>query len=378
MHSTEPEPGPDPSQTDGSGRLWGMPWAFRAAAAWSWRALLLGAVVYFLVLLAVQIGAVVLALFVGLLVTALIRPTTEWLARHGLPFLAATWLSLLTLLVAVGLAVWYIVQQAIAQLSGVQFGVASGLDRLRDLLVSTTGLPAARVDATMQQVIDQVSGGLGSTGGALPIMQGTSTVAAVLAVVGLALFSAFWFVYDGPRVWRYSLLVVPRRHRPEADAVGRSVWESLGGYLRGVTIVASVNAVGIGLALVLLDVPMPLGLAALTFVGAFVPLVGALVTGLAAVLVAFAAHGMTTALLTLGAVILVQQLEGQVLSPLIMGRAVRLHPLVIACVIMIGSILYGLPGAVLAVPLTAALHAAGSTLRGTEGQDPRPAPTTPG
>lgn len=261
-----------------------------------------------------------------------------------------------------GLVLWYIVDRAVTELASVQFGVASGLERLRDLLVETTGLPPARVDAMMQGTIDQVTEGFG-TDGALPVMQSTAAVGAVLAAVGVALFSAFWFVYDGSRVWRHALGAVPRAHRALVDAAGQSAWDSLGGYLRGVTLVALVDAVGVGLALLLLDVPMPLGLAALTFIGAFVPLVGALVAGLAAVLVALATHGITTALLTLGAVILVQQLEGQLLSPLIMGRSVRLHPLVIAYSVAIGGVLYGLAGAVLAVPLAAGIHAAAGTLR---------------
>ena len=360
--------GDDPGQgASPGGRPWGMPAPFRAAAAWSWRALLIGAVVFFLVLFAVRIGLVVLALFAGMLLTALIRPAAEWLVRRGLPRLAATWLSLLSLLVATGLVLWFIVQRAIVELQTVQFGVVTGLGRLRDLVVDTTGLPRAPVEAALQQVADQVTGlfrGGPGTGGAFPIMQTTSTVGAVLAAAGLALFSAFWFTYDGARVWRYVLRLVPRARRSVADRAGRGAWVSLGGYLRGVTLVALADAVGVGVALLLLDVPMALGLAALTFVGGFVPLIGALVAGLAAVLVALAANGVTTALLTLGAVVLVQQIEGQLLAPLIMGRSVQLHPLVIAYVIAIGGVLYGLAGAVVAVPLAAVVHTVAGHLRG--------------
>lgn len=355
---------PEASGPAAAGRRWGMPGAFRAAAAWSWRALLIGAVVYFLVRLAARIGLIVLALFAGLLITALIRPAAEWLVRRGLPRLAAAWLALLSLLVVTGLVLWFIVERAVVELQTVQIGVVSGLGRLRDLLVDTTGLPRARVDAAIQQVIDQVTGGFGAGAGGSAIMQSTSTVGAVLAAVGLALFSAFWFVYDGPRVWRYVLRLVPHPHRTMADGAGRRAWVSLGGYLRGVTLVALADAVGVGVALLLLDVPLALGLAALTFIGGFVPLIGALIAGLAAVLVALAAQGVTTALLTLGAVVLVQQIEGQLLAPLIMGRSVRLHPLVIAYAIAVGGLLYGLAGAVVAVPLAAVVHAVGGHLRG--------------
>lgn len=354
----------EPKITDKPARVQGTSRAFRAAAAWSWRALLIGALVYFAFRLAARIGLVVLALFAGLLITALIRPVSEWLVGRGVPRLAGAWISLLALLVVTALVLWYIVDRAVTELASVQFGVASGLERLRELLVDITGLPPARVDAMMQGTIDQVTEGFGTNGGALPVMQSTAAVGAVLAALGVALFSAFWFVYDGSRVWQHALHLAPLAHRALIDAAGQNAWNSLEGYLRGVTLVALVDATGIGLALLLLDVPMPLGLAALTFIGAFVPLVGALLAGLAAVLVALATHGITTALLTLGAVILVQQLEGQLLSPLIMGRSVRLHPLVIAYSVAIGGVLYGLAGAVLAVPLAAGIHAAAGTLRG--------------
>ena len=340
----------------------GIPVAVQAAAAWSWRALLIGAVVYFAVRMAAKIGLVILALFAGLLVTALLRPMVDWLAARGLPRLAGAWLTVLGLLAATLAVIWYIAQRAIAQIQVLRFGVGTGLERLRDLLVDATGLSRERVNTATQQVIDQFSGGAQGESFSIPIVQSTGVVVAALAAAGLALFSAFWFTYDGERVWERLVVLFPRPYREAADGAGRRAWTSLGGYLRGVTIVALIDAVGVGIALVVLGVPMPLALAVLTFIGGFVPLVGATVAGMAAVLVALAAEGVTTALLTLGAVLLVQQIEGQLLAPLVMGRSVRLHPLAIAYVITAGGLLYGLAGAVIAVPIAAVVHTVGTFL----------------
>jgi predicted PurR-regulated permease PerM len=171
---------------------------------------------------------------------------------------------------------------------------------------------------------------------------------AVLAAVTL-----FFLVKDGHAIWPRAVRLFPPRARDDVRAIGELAWDTAAGYIRSLTIVAAVDAVLIALALWLIGVPFVLPLAALTFVGGFFPIVGAFVAGTAAALVALVAEGWTAALLVVGATILVQQLEGNVLQPYVVGSAVRVHPLAILLAITAGGILWGIAGAFLAVPLVA-------------------------
>lgn len=352
-----------------------LPAGLGGTAAWSAAALLIGLVVYLVAQFAVALGLLVFTLFIGLLLTALLRPVADWLDRRGLPRLAATWLLVLGV-IALFLGIAWVLQQRVrSELPALGGNLTSGLQRVRDFLVERMGLSSQQVDALFDSAISRVRGATGSGSAEVgnSVITGATTLASVLAGLVLALFTAFWLVYDGDRVWHFLLRLLPDAWRERADGAASAAWGTLGGYLRGVTLVALVDAVGIGIALVVLGVPIPFTLAVLTFFGAYVPLVGALVAGLVAVLVAFAAKGLTTALLTLGAVVLVQQVEGQLLQPIIMARAVAIHPLAIAYAIALGGLLWGIEGAILAVPLLAAVYAAGSSLaRAGAGSDARP------
>jgi putative heme transporter len=347
---------PVPDDAERTDRRPTVPDALRIAGAWSWRLLLIGAVVYFATQLAATLGALVMSLFGGLLLTALLRPGVNRLARWGLPRLAATWLLLLTTITALAGVGWLIERRISAQLPALRQNLATGLDRLRDLLVDTFGLPPERLGELTSTLAGAILGtgpGVGPAG----VVQGATRAATVLGGVALALFTAFWLVYDGERVGRWIVRLLPDRAQDAAGRAAGQAWHTLGDYLRGVTIVALIDAVGIGIALVLIGVPLPLALAVLTFLGAYVPLIGATLAGAAAVLVALAANGLTDALLTLAAVVAVQQIEGNVLHPVIVGHTLTLHPLAIIYALTAGTLLYGIGGAVLAVPITAAVHA---------------------
>lgn len=350
-----------------------LPSTLRGTAAWSAAALLIAAVVYLVVQFALTLGALVLTLLAALLLTALLRPLVNRLHRVGLPRLAATWLVLLVAVAATAVVVVFIEQQLVAQLPALRAALSGGLDRLRDLLVQQLGIPPERAGRVIAAVQNQVVG----SGTMPPIVNGARTVLTVLGALALAVFTAFWLVYDGDRVWAFLSRLVPERWQNHTTSAGEAAWSTLGGYLRGVTLVALVDAIGIGAALLILDVPLPFTLALLTFLGGYIPLVGAALAGLAAVLVAFAAQGPTTALLTLGAVIIVQQLEGQVLQPLIMGRALQLHPLAIAWALSVGGLLWGIAGAIIAVPLAAVVYSVGSALAGVT-PPTQPGPVRPG
>jgi predicted PurR-regulated permease PerM len=343
-----------------------MPAGVRGTAWWCGAALLIGAVVYLVIQFAVAAGVLVLTLLLALLLTALLRPVADWLDRHHVPRLAATWIVLVAAVAVVAAVGVFIEQQLASQLPALQDNLAGGLNRVRDFLVGQVGLAPRQVNQLVDAAIAQVYGGSGSssdggsTGAAL--VNGARMLLTALAGLALALFTAFWLVYDGDRVWHFLLRLCPDRWQHRAEAAGGAAWHTLGGYLRGVTLIALIDGVAVGVALLLLGVPLPLTLGLITFLGGYVPLVGATIAGLAAVLVALAAKGVTTALLTLGAVILVQQLEGQFLQPIIMGRTLELHPLAIAYALSLGALLWGIPGAIISVPLAAACYAVGSVL----------------
>ena len=402
MSTSEDRPAP---VQDRAGRVFGaLPPGPRAVATWCLWALVVGAVAYVVLELVVLLGTVFLTFMAGLLLTSLLRPVVSWLDRHGWNRLLASWVVLIGFLLLLGAVGWFLQMRLTGQLRSLGPTLAQGLRRLRTYLVEQIGLSQQQVDAVVDSLIDQVyPAGSGASGSAVEgaatgalggdaIVAGASTVVAVLASALLALFTSFWLVYDGERVWGRCLLVVPRSRRAEVDHAGRAGWRALVGYLRGTTFVALLDAVAVGLALVLIGVPLPFALAVLTFLGAYVPIIGAFIAGMAAVVVAFAAGGLTEAGLTLGAVVLVQQLEGNVLQPLIMRRTVRLHPLTIVYVLSIGGLLYGIAGAVVAVPVTAVVYAVGIAVaaqratgpedtdrsrkprRGDSARAPRPAP----
>jgi putative heme transporter len=178
----------------------------------------------------------------------------------------------------------------------------------------------------------------------------------VLAGIALAIVTLFFLLRDGPTIWAWCRRLFPPQARTDVERIGERAWTTIGGYLQGVSIVAAVDAVLIGLALWLLGVPLVLPLALLTFVGGFFPIVGAFTAGFAAAMVALVTNGLTTALLVIAATIVVQQLEGNVLQPLVVGGAVELHPLAVILAVAAGGILWGIAGAFLAVPLAAVVN----------------------
>jgi predicted PurR-regulated permease PerM len=194
---------------------------------------------------------------------------------------------------------------------------------------------------------DVLAGGALSTAG---------TAVEMLASAFLVLFATFFFLRDGARIWRFLVGLLPRAAREPMARAGEQSWLTLAAYVRATVLVAFIDAVGIGLALVIFRVPFALPLAALVFLSSFVPVVGATVSGAVAVLVALVTRGALIALVILIAVVMVQQLEGHVLQPLIMGRAVALHPLAVIVAIATGVVLAGIVGALVAVPIVAVLN----------------------
>jgi predicted PurR-regulated permease PerM len=183
------------------------------------------------------------------------------------------------------------------------------------------------------------------------------TIGRLAGGAALCIFCLIFFLHDGDRIWRFLTRIVPVEHRDRVDLAGRRGFAALGHYVRATVVVAMIDSLTIGIGLSIVGVPLAVPLAALIFLGAFVPILGAFVTGTVAVLVALVAKSLVSALVVLGLLVAVMQIEGHVLQPLLLGRAVRLHPLAVVLGIGVGLTLAGIPGALLAVPLLAVLNA---------------------
>ncbi|MDP9435062.1 MAG: AI-2E family transporter [Actinomycetota bacterium] len=336
-----------------------VPRGVEVAVAWTWRLVLLAGGV---VLLGLALGRVLLltaAFAAALLLTAVLHPLVVRVQHAGVPRRLAAAAVFLAFVAVVAVVLATLGAVVGAQLSDLMGSLSQAGDRLLRALQSS-GLP---VD---QRQLDRLRGqsGAGLQGG---VVSGAVTAVGTLLdlVTGavLALFIVLVLLLDGRTVWGWVLRVLPRAARQPADEAGTAAWQALTGYMRGILVVALVDATLIAVALLLIGVPAVAPLAALTFLGAFLPYAGATIAGLAAVAVALVAEGPVAGSLVVGAVVLVQMVDGYVLEPLVLGKAVRLHPLAVVVVITLGGLLAGIGGAVVAVPLAGGLNAAVVHLR---------------
>ncbi|WP_435823999.1 AI-2E family transporter [Actinoplanes missouriensis] len=332
-----------------------VPQPLRVAAAWSWRLIVVGVVGLALLRLIGMVSVVVVPLAIALLLSALLGPAVGWLLRLRMPSSLATFLVLVGGLAAVAGTLTLVVNQFIDGLPNLTQNASAGVRQIQDW--ARTG-PLHLSDAQVDQAIDSAQEWVNSNTSQLTStgISTAATIAEVATGLVLVLFATFFFLRDGRKIFRFVVRLFPVNARWSIADAGDASWATLGAYVRATVLVAFIDAVGIGLALLILDVPFPFPLAALVFLGAFIPIVGASVSGAVAVLVALVDQGWVVALLVLGAVILVQQLEGHVLQPLIMGRAVAIHPLAVIIGIACGVVLAGIIGALVAVPLIAVLN----------------------
>ena len=327
----------------------------RQAAAWSWRLLVLLVTAVAVLQLMRRLGLVVVPVALALMATALLLPAVDWLDRRGAPRAGAVVLVLLTGLAVVGGLLTFVVSQFVTGLPGLIDQVSESIDRTRIWLINgPLGLSRDQINQAGDSAIgalrghqEQLTSGALSTAGTL-----TEIVTGAL----LTLFTLIFFLHGGRNIWQFVTLVLPCTVRERVRDAGRSGFHSLIGYVRATFLVALVDAVGIGTGLAIMGVPLALPLASLVFLGAFIPLVGAVISGFLAVVVALLAKGIVYALLVLGLIIAVQQLEAHVLQPFVMGRAVSIHPLAVVLGIAAGSVIAGIVGALLAVPVIAFLN----------------------
>ncbi|HEV8425914.1 MAG TPA: AI-2E family transporter [Actinomycetes bacterium] len=346
-----------------------VPPALRRLAAWSWRLLVIitaaGLLLYLLILLKVIVVPVIVALFLA----TLLVPVVNWLQARGwshLPSVLAVFLGAVLLLAAIVAGFIPLIGN---ELDTLRQRADEGVREVQAFIASRPfGLSEDDLNRYLEQARERLtesSGGL--TRGAV---QGATLIGELLTGLILTLFLTFFFVKDSERFTRWILDFAGERRSGPLREIGRRSATAVSGYLRGQASVGLVDAIFIGIGLAVVGVPLVVPLAFLTFVAAFLPLVGAFVAGALAALVALVTKGFTAALIVVGITVLVQQVEGHVLAPLLLGRAVSLHPVVIILALAAGAILGGIVGAFLAVPIAAVVTAVGTYLR--EPGEPEP------
>ncbi|WP_327149140.1 AI-2E family transporter [Nocardia sp. NBC_01329] len=340
----------------------------RQTAEWAWRLLVIFALIGVLAAAVRRLDTVVIPLSIAMLAAALLAPLVDWMQRRGVPRGVGVFVALLGSLGLVAGVVTFVVEQfvvGVPQLSDeftnsihkVQDWAINGPMHLSDEQIRNAGDATVRAIQSNQDTL---------TSGALTT---ATMIGHILTGTFLTLFILIFLLYSGDQIWHFITRVVPTAHRERVRTAGELGFGSLVGFVRATVVVAAVDAIGIGAGLALLGVPLALPLASLVFISAFIPIIGAFLAGFVAVFIALVTKGFVTALIVLGIIVAVMQLEGHVLQPLLLGRAVRIHPLAVVLAIAAGVVLGGIAGGLLAVPLVAVLNTAIRSLLATDPEE---------
>jgi predicted PurR-regulated permease PerM len=346
-----------------------VPVALRVSAGWSWRLLVVGAAIYVVAIAIGRVRSIVIPVVAGLLISALIVPIAQRLQRVGVPRLASAWLALLAFFVVILGVAALVGLNAASELPTVIDQVDRGISQVRDYLANG---PLHLSQKQITDTLNSIQHSLNANSSTL--VSGVITTASVLLEVVASLvvtvFATFFFVYDGAGIWNWIVTRFPPSAEERVRGAGREAWATLTGYIRGTVIVALTDAIGVSIGLLIIGTPLVAPLGMLTFFGGFIPIVGTTAAGTAAVLVTLVTKGFAQALIVLGIVVGVQQFESHVLHPLVMRRAVSLHPLAIVISLSTGAVLAGIPGAIAAVPTVAVINRVARYLAATGKRPP--------
>jgi predicted PurR-regulated permease PerM len=339
-----------------------VPRWLRMSAGWSWRLLLLAATVYIAARVAGLLYLVVVPCAGALLLTALLQPLTARLRRAGMAPLAATWCTLLIAIVVLAGAATLVTARVQAEYPSLVIQVKHTTVEVQSWLA---GGPFHLHTGNLQKLSNDIVRYLSQHKSVVEgtVVTGGKIVAEVLAGVVLMFFVTFFLVKDGDRIWHWLTSVLSAERKRRADIAGHAAWQAVVYYVRGTVAVAAIHSVVMGVTLAIMNAPLVAPLALLMFLAAFVPLVGVLAAGAVALLVVLAAKGWIDALVVLCIMVVMNQLEGHLLQPQVVGKMVRLHPLAVILVLAIGGVVAGIAGAVVAVPITAAISRAVHALR---------------
>src|ERR1700761_1584159 len=324
----------------------------RKTAAWAWRLLVIMVAVIALLLVVKRLEVIVVPLLLALMLSALLVPLVDWLDRRGAPRGGAVALVILGGFAILGGILTFVVSQFVVGLPDLVNEVTRSIDSAKKWLIEgPLHLSRQQIDHAGNSAIQALQNNQEKlTSGALAT---AATITELITAALLMFFTLIFFLYGGRNIWEYVTKIFPTDVRDRVRAAGVAGFRALTGYVRATFLVALVDALGIGTGLVIMGVPLALPLASLVFLGAFIPLVGAVISGFLAVIVALLAKGFVYALITLGLLVAVNQLEAHILQPLVMGRAVSIHPLAVVVAISTGGVLAGIVGALLAVPTVA-------------------------
>jgi putative heme transporter len=338
-----------------------VPYPLQVAAAVSWRLLAVTGMAVLVGYVLLTLWEVVVPVGVALLLTALLGPVVNWLARHRVPSGLATLVVLVAGLALIGGLLTFVITAFVTGLPDLSTQVGNSLQQILVWLQrSSFGIPPINTQNVLDSLSRLVSNNRNLiTTGAL---SAALTVGHYLSGAALTLFVLIYFLHSGDSIWRFLLGAVPRPVRDRIDVAGQRSYAALVGFIRASVLVAVVDAVGTGIGLIAVGAPLVLPLAALTFLAAFIPVIGTVVSGMVAVLVVLVAKDPVSALIVLGVVIGVQQLESNILQPLLMGRAVKLNGLAVVLTVAVGTAIAGIAGALLAVPLLSMLNTGIRTL----------------
>jgi predicted PurR-regulated permease PerM len=298
----------------------------------------------------VQLKLVVIPLLIALILAAALSPVIKWLRRRGVSAILATWITLISGIVVFGGLVTLIVFAVRDQWGELVTSASEGIDQLHEF-VENGPIPVdqAQLDSFRDTVVDFLTSSQFGTGA----LAGVSVAGELITGILLAVVILFFFLKDGDKIWAFFLRPFTGHVLDRGRRIGRTAVKTLGGYVRGTATVAAVDAIAIGVGVAIIGVPLALPLAVIVFLSAFIPLIGATVAGILAALVALVANGPVAALIVVIIVIAVNQLEGNFLQPVVMAQSLKLHPLVILLALTAGTILGGIVGAVLSVPIAA-------------------------
>lgn len=329
-----------------------VPFGMRVAAEWGIRFLIIIVASGVLLWLLSFVTLLIIPLMVAALLATLLQPVHKFMIRHGVHPGASAAISILGFLGLIVGSLYLVGQQLVSGFAEMWDQVVEGWNKFMGWLGDgPLHISTEQIDLAITDFVEMIQNNQSTLwSGAVSF---GSTAGNFGAGLILSLFALLFFLLHGAKIWRFLMNFVPRQHRTAIEGSGYAGWESLGTYVRVQVFVAAVDAVGIGLGAFFLGVPFALPLGVLVFLGSFIPIVGAVLTGAIAVLLALIANGWINALIMLGVVLFVQQVESNVLQPLVMGKAVQLHPLAVVLAVTGGTTLAGIVGAVFAVPLLA-------------------------
>jgi predicted PurR-regulated permease PerM len=339
-----------------------VPHWLRVAGAWSWRLLLLAIVLYVAARVASAIYVVIVPCAAAILLTALLQPLAARLRRRGLGPLAATWCTLLLAFALIGGAVWLVTARVEAEYPALVVQVKHTTTDIQNWLAGRPfHIRTGNLDKTLNSLGNYLSTHRSVVEGT--VLTGGRIVVEILAGVVLCFFISFFLIKDGDRIWSWLTSTLGPERKRRADVAGQAAWQAVVYYVRGTIAVAAIHAVVMGITLTVIGAPLVAPLVLFMFLAAFIPLVGVLIAGTLAILVVLASKGLIAALIVLGIMILMNQLEGHLLQPQVVGKMVRLHPLAVILVLAVAAVVAGIAGAVVAVPITAAITSASRALR---------------